>query len=282
LVLFFSPFGEKNDIFFLQTPKYSDYMSQLILPLVKLDLATPELIQTSIFTHKDIFQHIFFQLLDLYHKTNCIADLHPEYLSAYFSGLNLICKEISITTELWKHYFSYKSFELPHLTYNTLDWVSSLQIEEFQSGRVNKCIRCINELFYNKDIPINDYFYNNDEDLVKCLFFNIETCAFEKFIPFFTKNFYRQIYTKWISWLNERQISEYNPVNYDGLGPELRIEIIESGSYLLTFQFANEEDMTIKAYKAPILSEIEMRKILRMLLDQGLHPQNNIASKLIF
>jgi hypothetical protein len=235
--------------------------------------------QLNIFTHEDIFQHIFYFL--------CSGSLTPFFIIR----IKEVCKDISITSDTWKYCFSNLKIQIPSYTIQKDKiWLTLLRREQKITKNVDICINCL-ELAHQNTM-FAPFAQEGDSDE---LYFDIGSFNLEKFFHILDfQNDIEILITFWDRWLFQKELSSegkvmpfspqvlisYDPVySQDAEDPE-GDHTVAVKIFKFEIQFCSlEEDLESVVLD---LFEEQLREIIRVFLKEGLHPYNNISCKISF
>jgi hypothetical protein len=259
--------------------------------------------QLNIFTHKDIFQHIFFhfcyenirELSENYSKSFSVLGMTKSSLISWqlklISEITKVCKKVEITYETWRCFFSRANFQLPgFLPAKSETWIHFAVMEFAVQKRVDRCLDSMKHFYSIEnttgiDIDSNEnkiFFVEGPMD--HHLTFDLKNFNPKNLIFLFdNQEVYEELLIKWNNYILERKSN--NGEDYTLSTPQLEIQITK-GDDTTGFEFLCEFSIhNWIGYEASYIeyafTESNVRKIFEVLLRDGFHPENGDI-KLIF
>ncbi len=249
--------------------------------------------ELTVFLNDDLFNNIFSFLFTAIledYSANVARDVSNECPDNFIIKLTKICKGIRVTTITWKYFFSKHNYRFPNFDVtNNKVWISFAQMEFTLDKRVERCLECM-KYFYCNGIDDDTggltahYQFENNEYFVEGpvtshLFFDSQEFNPRNLSPVFFKNdsnIYDECLIAWNTYIINRKINDYG--RDFNLYTRFRIEIY---SWEEKFEYKCRFDISTSHFQG-IYNENDIRSIIKSMLREGLVPENNLRSKIIF
>lgn len=243
--------------------------------------------ELTVFLNNDLSNNIFFFLI-----TIILKDYGTNVVYDSIIKLTKICKGIRITTITWKYFFSRHNYQFPNfnVTKNEV-WISFAQMEFTLDKRTERCLECMKYFYCN---GIDDYtdtessrtpnqFENNEYfvegPMTSHLFFDLREFNPRNLSPVFFKNdsnVYDICLIAWNMYIINRKINNYG--RDFNLYAKFEIEIC---SWEEKFEYTCCFDISTRHFQG-IYNENDIKSIIKSMLREGLVPENNLKSKIMF